>query len=151
MNLSRDIERWHELNTDIFESSTLSIDHYFRKSPISESVSLGCSCGSDPLSLRRGRSQTLTTEGIRHCLWTQKMPTSEFRISSKRFPLTHNRPDDQSFSRSLIERLVGRLEASPLPHLTPNEHAHLLVLIQAMLEVCTPVLDIVQFLTMSSV
>ncbi len=72
------------------------------------------------------------------------MPTSELRMCSKRFPLIHNRPDDQDFSRSLIERLVGRLEESPLPHLTPNEHAHLLVLIQAMLEVCTPALDIVQ-------
>jgi len=45
------------------------------------------------------------------------------------------RQDDQGFSRSLIERLLGHLEAVPLPHLTPNEHAHLLVLIQAMLEV----------------
>ena len=64
-------------------------------------------------------------------------------MSSKRSTLTHNRPDDQIFSRSLIERLVGRLEASPLPHLTPNEHAHLLVLIQAMLEVRIPVHDII--------
>ena len=143
MNLSRDMERRHELNTDIFESSTLSIDHYFRKSPISEPVGLGRSCESDPLSLRHGRSQTLTAEGTHHCSWAQKMRTSELRIGSKRFPLIHNRPGDQGFSRSLIERLVGRLEAFPLPHLTPNEHAHLLVLIQAMLEVCTPVLDIV--------
>jgi hypothetical protein len=72
------------------------------------------------------------------------MPTSKLRIISKRFPLIHNRPDDPGFSRSLIERLVGRLEALPLPHLTPNEHAHLLVLIQAMLEVCTSVVDILQ-------
>jgi hypothetical protein len=145
VNLSRDMERWHEPNTDFFESSILPIDHYFRKSPISEPVGLGRSCGSDPLSLRHGRSQTLTAEGTHHCSWVQKMPTSELRMSRKLFPLIHNRPGDQGFSRSLIESLVGRLEASPLPHLTPNEHAHLLVLIQAMLEVCTPVLDIVQF------
>lgn len=69
---------------------------------------------------------------------------SELRMSSKRYPLIHNRPDDQGFSRPLIERLVGRLEASPLPHLTPNEHAHLLVLIQAMLEVFTLNLEIAQ-------
>lgn len=144
MNLSRDMERWHELNTGIFESSTLPIDHYFRKSPISEPVGMERSCGSDPLSLRHGRSQTLTAEGTHHCSWAQKMPTSELRMYCKRFPLIHNRPGDQGFSRSLIERLVGRLEAFPLPHLTPNEYAHLLVLIQAMLEVCTPVLDIVQ-------
>ena len=72
------------------------------------------------------------------------MPTSELRVSSKRYSLIHNRPD-QGFSRPLIERLVGRLEAFPLPHLTPNEHAHLLVLIQAMLEVCTLVLQTAQF------
>jgi hypothetical protein len=58
--------------------------------------------------------------------------------------LIHNRSDDQGFSRSLIERLLGRLEAFPLPHLTPNEHAHLLVLIQAMLEVSTLKEKIVQ-------
>lgn len=138
------MERWHELNTDIFESTTLPIDHYFRKSPISEPVGFMRSCESSPLFLRNGRSQTLTNEGIHHCLWGRKMTTSELRMNSKRFLLIHNRPDDQSFSRSLIERLVERLEASPLPHLTPNEHAHLLVLIQAMLEVCTLALDIIQ-------
>lgn len=44
-------------------------------------------------------------------------------------------PEDEGFSRPLIERLLDRLEATPLSHLTPNEHAHLLVLIRAMLEV----------------
>lgn len=83
VNLSRDMERWNELNTDIFESSTLPIDHYFRKSPISEPVGLGRSCGSDPISLRHGRSQTLTVEGTHHYSWAQKIPTSEFRMSSK--------------------------------------------------------------------
>ncbi|KAH9064341.1 RAVE protein 1 C terminal-domain-containing protein [Lactarius vividus] len=47
----------------------------------------------------------------------------------------YSRPEDQGFSRPLIERLLDRLEATPLPHLTPNEHAHLLVLIRAVLEV----------------
>ncbi|KAI0286916.1 RAVE protein 1 C terminal-domain-containing protein [Russula aff. rugulosa BPL654] len=102
VNLSRDMERWHELNTDTFESSTLPIDHYFRKSPISEPVTNS--------RHRRYSSLFMDTEEV-------------------------DEPDDQSFSRSLIERLVDRLEASPLPHLTSNEHAHLLVLIQAMLEV----------------
>ncbi|KAI0307694.1 WD repeat-containing protein [Multifurca ochricompacta] len=50
-------------------------------------------------------------------------------------PEETNEADDQGFSRSLIERLLSHLEAAPLPHLTPNEHAHLLVLIQAMLQV----------------
>ncbi|KAH8998842.1 RAVE protein 1 C terminal-domain-containing protein [Lactarius hatsudake] len=44
-------------------------------------------------------------------------------------------PEDQGFSRPLIERLLDHLETTPLPHLTPNEHAHLLVLIRAVLEV----------------
>jgi hypothetical protein len=62
---------------------------------------------------------------------------SELCLTSHISLLTHNRldDDDQSFSRSLIERLLSRLEEAPLPHLSPNEHAHLLVLIQAMLEV----------------
>jgi hypothetical protein len=69
---------------------------------------------------------------------------SELRVNSDKLLLIYSRSDDQGFSRSLIERLLGRLEASPLPHLTANEHAHLLVLIQAMLEVRTPMLNIVQ-------
>jgi len=138
------VERWHELNTDTFESSALPINHYLGKSPISEPVGLGRSYGSDPLSLRLGRSQTLTPEGTHHCLWAQRVPTSELLIRIKRSPLIHNRPDDPGFSRSLIERLVSRLEAFPLPHITPIEHAHLLVLIQAMLEVRTYVLDVVK-------
>ena len=32
-------------------------------------------------------------------------------------------------------KLIDQLEIEPLPHLTPNEHAHLLVLIQTTLEV----------------
>lgn len=102
VNLSRDMERWHEPNTDFFESSILPIDHYFRKSPISEPVT--------DSHRRRYSSLFMGTEDP-------------------------DEPGDQGFSRSLIERLVGRLEASPLPHLTSNEHAHLVVLIQAMLEV----------------
>jgi hypothetical protein len=74
----------------------------------------------------------------------QRIPTSELRVSSNKFLLIHSRSDDQCFSRSLIERLLGRLEAFPLPQLTPNEHAHLLVLIQAMLEVRAAVHSIVQ-------
>ncbi|KAH9996446.1 RAVE protein 1 C terminal-domain-containing protein [Russula vinacea] len=102
VNLSHDVERWHELHTDNFKSSTLHIDHYFRKSPISGPVTNS--------HRRRYSSLFMDTEDT-------------------------DESDDQGFSRPLIERLLGRLEASPLPQLTPNEHAHLLVLIQAMLEV----------------
>jgi hypothetical protein len=66
------------------------------------------------------------------------MVMSELELIGLISPLIHNRLDeDQDFSRSMIERLLSRLEAVPLPHLSPNEHAHLLVLIQAMLEVRT--------------
>jgi len=50
-----------------------------------------------------------------------------------------SRSDDTVFSRPLVTHLIEALEASPLPHLTPNEQAHLLVLIQTTLEVCRPV------------
>ncbi|KZT72790.1 hypothetical protein DAEQUDRAFT_704451 [Daedalea quercina L-15889] len=50
-------------------------------------------------------------------------------------PETSNDDEEDSFSRSLVERLLERLEESPLPHLTPNEHASLLVLIQTTLEI----------------
>jgi len=64
------------------------------------------------------------------------MLMSELEPTSLISLLIHSRSDeDEGFSRSMIERLLSRLEAVPLPHLSPNEHAHLLVLIQAMLEV----------------
>ncbi|KAJ8083807.1 regulator of (H+)-ATPase in vacuolar membrane [Marasmius tenuissimus] len=43
--------------------------------------------------------------------------------------------DEEGFGRTLVMGLIERLENNPLPHLTPNEHAHLLVLIQATLEI----------------
>ncbi|KAF8642016.1 hypothetical protein AX16_009737 [Volvariella volvacea WC 439] len=39
------------------------------------------------------------------------------------------------FSRQLVLRLLRNLESQPLPDLTPNENAHLLVLIQTTLEI----------------
>ncbi|THH13364.1 hypothetical protein EW146_g6843 [Bondarzewia mesenterica] len=50
-------------------------------------------------------------------------------------PEQNDEPHDEGFSRPLVESLLEQLEARPLPYLTPNEHAHLLVLIQATLEV----------------
>ncbi|KAK0464982.1 RAVE protein 1 C terminal-domain-containing protein [Desarmillaria tabescens] len=43
--------------------------------------------------------------------------------------------EEKEFSRSLVMRLIESLEDRPLRHLTPNEHAHLLVLIQTTLEI----------------
>lgn len=45
------------------------------------------------------------------------------------------RSDEDGFSRAFVMKLIEQLEMEPLPHLTPNEHAHLLVLIQTTLEV----------------
>ncbi|KAF7985328.1 hypothetical protein HWV62_6523 [Athelia sp. TMB] len=43
--------------------------------------------------------------------------------------------DENGFSRGLVARLIDALESRPLPSLTSNEHAHLLVLIQTTLEI----------------
>ncbi|PBL01184.1 WD repeat-containing protein [Armillaria gallica] len=43
--------------------------------------------------------------------------------------------EEKEFSRSLVMHLIESLEDRPLRHLTPNEHAHLLVLIQTTLEI----------------
>ncbi|KAJ7492768.1 RAVE protein 1 C terminal-domain-containing protein [Mycena latifolia] len=59
----------------------------------------------------------------------------------KRYTLLFNGPEqkdddeEEGFSRALVGRLIETLESNPLPHLTPNEHAHLLVLIQTTLEI----------------
>ncbi|KAG6818061.1 hypothetical protein H0H87_009216 [Tephrocybe sp. NHM501043] len=42
---------------------------------------------------------------------------------------------EEGFSRKLVSNLITALETSPLPHLTPNEQAHLLTLIQTTLEI----------------
>ncbi|KAJ8594840.1 hypothetical protein M405DRAFT_857819 [Rhizopogon salebrosus TDB-379] len=62
------------------------------------------------------------------------------RKPSKRYNLLFSAPQDKSpdepvFSRHMVETLIEQLEARPVPHLTPNEHAHLLVLIQTTLEI----------------
>ncbi|KAJ6604501.1 RAVE protein 1 C terminal-domain-containing protein [Mycena vulgaris] len=59
----------------------------------------------------------------------------------KRYTLLFNGPEqkdddeEEGFSRALVNRLIETLESNPLPHLTPNEQAHLLVLIQTTLEI----------------
>ncbi|KAJ7092570.1 WD repeat-containing protein [Mycena epipterygia] len=59
----------------------------------------------------------------------------------KRYTLLFNGPEqkddneDEGFNRALVDRLIETLEHNPLPHLTPNEQAHLLVLIQTTLEI----------------
>ncbi|KAF7436647.1 regulator of (H+)-ATPase in vacuolar membrane [Pleurotus ostreatus] len=47
----------------------------------------------------------------------------------------HEDPNEEGFSRPLVLQLLESLENNPLPHLTANENAHLLVLIQVTLEV----------------
>ncbi|KAJ7786153.1 RAVE protein 1 C terminal-domain-containing protein [Mycena metata] len=59
----------------------------------------------------------------------------------KRYTLLFNGPEqkdddeEEGFSRGVVNRLIETLEHNPLPHLTPNEQAHLLVLIQTTLEI----------------
>jgi hypothetical protein len=139
VNLSRDMERWLELHNDAFKSSSIPIDHYFERTRISGQVSPGSSCESDLLYSFYLRQQTRITEGTLHCSWPRGILMSELCLTSYISLLMHSRldDDDQGFSRSLIERLLSRLEEVPLPHFSPNEHAHLLSLIQAMLEVRT--------------
>jgi hypothetical protein len=78
--------------------------------------------------------------------WPQKAvhlalqwPGAEGRVSTlaSAVPATNLsfRDEDDGFSRALVNRLIQTLENDPLPHLTPNEQAHLLVLIQTTLEV----------------
>ncbi|KAI1793966.1 RAVE protein 1 C terminal-domain-containing protein [Ganoderma leucocontextum] len=43
--------------------------------------------------------------------------------------------DEDPFSPQAVQRLLDRLEEQPIPHLTPKEHASLLVLIQTTLEI----------------
>ncbi|KAH7912596.1 RAVE protein 1 C terminal-domain-containing protein [Hygrophoropsis aurantiaca] len=50
-------------------------------------------------------------------------------------PQENTSPDDDGFSRSAVLTLIEQLEAHPFPHLTPNEHAQLLVLVQTTLEI----------------
>jgi hypothetical protein len=58
-----------------------------------------------------------------------------FGLENLRCLLINNRSEEDGFSRALVIKLIDQLETEPLPHLTPNEHAHLLVLIQTTLEV----------------
>ncbi|KZP10552.1 hypothetical protein FIBSPDRAFT_922313 [Athelia psychrophila] len=61
--------------------------------------------------------------------------------SKQRFSGLFNRADDTDasdedvFSRVVVMRLIEQLDSRPLPTLTPNEQAHLLVLIQTTLEI----------------
>ena len=45
-----------------------------------------------------------------------------------------------SFRRPVVTRLITALESHSLPNLTANEQAHLIVLIQTVLEVGSPVI-----------
>ncbi|KAG0704335.1 RAVE protein 1 C terminal-domain-containing protein [Suillus ampliporus] len=76
---------------------------------------------------------------VEHYLRGQHMISD--KKPSKRYNFLFSAPQENSlldetvFSRHMVETLIEQLETRPLPHLTPNEHAHLLVLIQTTLEV----------------
>jgi hypothetical protein len=50
------------------------------------------------------------------------------------------RVEGMSFHRPVVARLITALESHPLPNLTANEQAHLIVLIQTVLEVGNPMI-----------
>ncbi|KAJ7630787.1 RAVE protein 1 C terminal-domain-containing protein [Roridomyces roridus] len=57
-------------------------------------------------------------------------------LPTESFLRKESSPDEEEgFSRTLVQHLIKTLESDPLPHLTPNEQAHLLVLIQTTLEI----------------
>ncbi|KAJ3750593.1 RAVE protein 1 C terminal-domain-containing protein [Lentinula detonsa] len=70
-----------------------------------------------------------------------KNQTSFFQknIHKKRYTMLFDGPqeddDEDGFGRPLVTELIERLESQPLPHLTPNECASLIVLIQTTLEI----------------
>ncbi|KAI0082261.1 hypothetical protein K474DRAFT_1742410 [Panus rudis PR-1116 ss-1] len=57
------------------------------------------------------------------------------RISMDVAAYIAHRPEETEFSPILVKQLIERLEQEPIPHLTPNEHQSLLVLIQTALEI----------------
>ena len=60
---------------------------------------------------------------------------------------TNSLNDEDTFSRTLVQKLLDRLELNPLPHLTPNEQAHLSALIEATLEVVAKPRPLILLLT----
>ncbi|KAF8167749.1 RAVE protein 1 C terminal-domain-containing protein [Crassisporium funariophilum] len=84
------------------------------------------------------------------CQTLQHLPVERFletdrpvkgRVAKQQYSLLFNgttpsfESEDTGFSRPMITRLIEALELHPLPNLTPNEQAHLIVLIQATLEI----------------
>ncbi|KAF9076123.1 RAVE protein 1 C terminal-domain-containing protein [Rhodocollybia butyracea] len=61
------------------------------------------------------------------------------RKHQKRYTMLFDGPqetnEDEGFCRPLVTKLIESLESQPLPHLTPNECASLIVLIQTTLEI----------------
>ncbi|PFH54806.1 hypothetical protein AMATHDRAFT_72570 [Amanita thiersii Skay4041] len=62
--------------------------------------------------------------------WTS-LPVSQFYETDA----SSMEENDAIFSRRLVTSLIDALENQPIPHLTPNEQAHLIVLIQTTLEI----------------
>ncbi|KAG6911550.1 hypothetical protein DXG01_011852 [Tephrocybe rancida] len=115
VNLSKDITT-SPIKHDKVHWTSLPTESFFKKDHISSSV------------IRRKKYISLFDES------EQKEEEYGFRSFLLCPQLTVIRPEE-SFSRSLVMNLIDALETSPLPHLTVNEQAHLLVLIQTTLEI----------------
>ncbi|PPQ67110.1 hypothetical protein CVT25_005711 [Psilocybe cyanescens] len=94
--------------------------------------------------LLAGKSETEATK-LPHLpadRFLKKNQPTQARVNKKQYKSLFNGTtspiEDSSaidFSRPLITRLIEKLESDPLPNLSPNEQAHLVVLIQTTLEI----------------
>jgi len=83
------------------------------------------------------------SRGPRHKQYTQlfnsSTPSPEYASYFDHLGLNSHPPrrdDELAFNRPTVERLVQVLEKHPLPTLSENEQAHLIVLVKATLKVC---------------
>ncbi|EJD03819.1 uncharacterized protein FOMMEDRAFT_106015 [Fomitiporia mediterranea MF3/22] len=86
--------------------------------------------------------RTWKNSPIEHFLEADEVSRSSKIVARSRYSSFLNSPgsiheeeEDGRFSRSLVQSLIKELETEPLEHLTPNEHAHLIVLVQTRLEI----------------
>lgn len=125
LNKTRDIHIWQPL----------AVEEFLRKDDIARAVSplmshVDMLLTSTVVSLQS--SSTIQYTLVLRCAERGGVSDHSQTWTSAHCPQSS---DEEQFSRGLVENLITKLEEQPLPHLTPNEHEYLLVLIQATLEV----------------
>ncbi|KAF5384978.1 hypothetical protein D9615_001393 [Tricholomella constricta] len=119
VNLSRDIAS-HGSNLNGIEWTSLPVERFLENDQRDSSVST-----KRDIFCENNRPQWDLQNGVQRKIYTQLFHGPEQKKES----------DEEAFSRPLVKQLINALEACPLPHLTPNEQAHLLALVQATLEI----------------